>query len=521
MMLVKSKLAESISRVDTDTEGQIWITFSWWLNMKLGGVYIPPEDSPYYQPVHFGNLVQHSAGADKIVVMGDFNSRVGTPRIKDKNDNMYAYRDVSDIFVNEHGKTLMNVCNNNSLVVANHLYHTGRQLGGNLSFKRRHNWISEIDLCIVRNDCIDLLQEVYVNQEIPGSDHAPLCVKLRTDTKEAPSPHVLLQRASSLGQHYCAHQAERRMQKSMPYKEVDMDRLIRTLQAVAPPTMEMVSDAASMEEVIMEGCRTVTEAAASHTRQDSLDPGHRWDQTHPRWKRLLDTNDPKLIWKSINWKGNFESDALTTPNDDQFKEHFEHLLGSQNIEYEDNLVDSPYVPVLDDPFTMEELSQAVKSLNVNKSFLGICPGIMRKLPISWFTFFLAILNFVFMRCCYPLAWCYSKLIVLFKSGNRMMCNNYRGISIMDTLSKIYDILLLNRLKLWCHIDQCQAGAQKGRGCLEQIVTLRLLCDYVKYKKVKLYVLFVDFSKAYDRVPQEKLIERLKSFGCGRIMLKAI
>lgn len=104
MMLVKSKLAESISRVDTDTEGQIWITFSWWLNMKLGGVYIPPEDSPYYQPVHFGNLVQHSAGADKIVVMGDFNSRVGTPRIKDKNDNMYAYRDVSDIFVNEHGK---------------------------------------------------------------------------------------------------------------------------------------------------------------------------------------------------------------------------------------------------------------------------------------------------------------------------------------------------------------------------------------------------------------------------------
>ena len=55
---------------------------------------------------------------------------------------------------------------------------------------------------------------------------------------------------------------------------------------------------------------------------------------------------------------------------------------------------------------------------------------------------------------------------------------------MDTIAKIYDVLLLNRLKVWCHIDQCQASAQKGRGCLEQNVALRLLCDYAKHKKVK-------------------------------------
>lgn len=98
-----------------------------------------------------------------------------------------------------------------------------------------------------------------------------------------------------------------------------------------------------------------------------------------------------------------------------------------------------------------KLSKTVESLNINKSFLGICSGIFRNLPMSWLVFFLTILNFVFMRC-YPVEWCYSKLIILFKSGNRMLCNNYRGNSIMDTLAKIYDVLLLNRLKLWCHID---------------------------------------------------------------------
>ena len=92
---------------------------------------------------------------------------------------------------------------------------------------------------------------------------------------------------------------------------------------------------------------------------------------------------------------------------------------------------------------------------------------------------------------------------------------------MDTFTKIYDSMIMNRLLLWFDIDKCQAGAQKGRSCLEQIFTLRILCLYALRKKLKLYVLFIDYSKAYDRVSRRKLIEVLKSRGCGRVMLKAI
>ena len=92
---------------------------------------------------------------------------------------------------------------------------------------------------------------------------------------------------------------------------------------------------------------------------------------------------------------------------------------------------------------------------------------------------------------------------------------------MDTLAKVYDKMILNRLTLWSSIDKCQAGAQKGRGCIEQILSLRLLVDLVKFKKFKLYILFIDFSKAYDKVPRNKLIEYLKSCGCGKIMLYAL
>ena len=82
-------------------------------------------------------------------------------------------------------------------------------------------------------------------------------------------------------------------------------------------------------------------------------------------------------------------------------------------------------------------------------------------------------------------------------------------------------MILNRLRLWYYVYECQAGELKGRSCLEHIFALRMLCDYTKKERVKLYVLFIDFSKAYDRISREKLLSILKEQGCGQVMLRVI
>ena len=74
---------------------------------------------------------------------------------------------------------------------------------------------------------------------------------------------------------------------------------------------------------------------------------------------------------------------------------------------------------------------------------------------------------------YPVKWCYNKLVVLFKRGIRVHCDNYRGLSIGDTLGKVYENILCSRLKMWMNVDKCQAGAQEKRGCMEHILALRL------------------------------------------------
>lgn len=119
------------------------------------------------------------------------------------------------------------------------------------------------------------------------------------------------------------------------------------------------------------------------------------------------------------------------PNEEAFKAHVENLLNPENC--------------LD-----------IHGVNENKSYSGVCPGIIGILPFSWILFILTIFYVVFTHVQYPVIWCYSRLIRIFKSGSRMLCSNFRGISIMDSLANIYDRILLDRLLLWCNISKCQA-----------------------------------------------------------------
>ena len=121
----------------------------------------------------------------------------------------------------------------------------------------------------------------------------------------------------------------------------------------------------------------------------------------------------------------------------------------------------------------------------------------------------------------PSLWTYSKLIVIFKKGIRATCGNYRGISINDTLYRIFYKVLYRRLEKWYKPSREQAGCQKNRGCTEQILTIRLLSEYAKKSQEKLFLLFIDFEKAYDKVPRKGLLDVLKDLGCGRKFLQIL
>ena len=164
----------------------------------------------------------------------------------------------------------------------------------------------------------------------------------------------------------------------------------------------------------------------------------------------------------------------------------------------------------------------MRKLNANKAagIDGISPGIIKVLPANWIIFITHLFNLIFTSN-YPAKWAFSKCFTIFKKGNKDDPQNYRGISIISSFAKLYDMVLSARFSLWYAPRHEQAGAQKARGCEEQILTLRLLIDIARKTKKTLYVTFIDYQKAYDRVHRTKLLEYLDSKGCGTTFLNAI
>jgi hypothetical protein len=146
---------------------------------------------------------------------------------------------------------------------------------------------------------------------------------------------------------------------------------------------------------------------------------------------------------------------------------------------------------------------------------------MKLMPTNWIHFLASLFTALLHGHAYPQPWVFSKLVMLFKKGSREQCDNYRGISLMDSVAKVFDMVLNRRLTSWFTPDREQAGAQRRRGCAEHLVTLRLIIDLARHKRKKLYVIYVDFSKAYDRIPRDLMVRKLLEHGCGSQMTRII
>ena len=65
------------------------------------------------------------------------------------------------------------------------------------------------------------------------------------------------------------------------------------------------------------------------------------------------------------------------------------------------------------------------------------------------------------------------------------------------------------------------GFREGRGCADQIFTIRCLSEKYLEKHKDVYVAFMDLEKAYDRVDREALLQLLGVYEVGGGLLAAI
>jgi hypothetical protein len=206
----------------------------------------------------------------------------------------------------------------------------------------------------------------------------------------------------------------------------------------------------------------------------------------------------------------------------RWKEHFEALLNHDDPPTPNVLLQPPVTiksPVYEidcSPPTVTEILGIIKRLQNNKApgEDGITSEILKACSSTIPNWLCDIFNTAWTNEEIPQDWREAILLPFFKKGDNTQCSNYRGISLMAVVGKIFAILLLNRFQSYRdRRTRCnQAGFRQGRGCIDHIFSLRRILEHRGRYQQPTITCFVDFAAAFDSLHRSSLWSILEADG---------
>ena len=102
-----------------------------------------------------------------------------------------------------------------------------------------------------------------------------------------------------------------------------------------------------------------------------------------------------------------------------------------------------------------------------------------------------------------------------KKGSKLDCGNYRGISLLSVVGKIFARVILNRLITVSKqtLPEAQCSFRPGRSTVDMIFAVRQLQEKCIEQNKPLYSVFIDLTKAFDTFNREALWTVLECIRC--------
>lgn len=117
-----------------------------------------------------------------------------------------------------------------------------------------------------------------------------------------------------------------------------------------------------------------------------------------------------------------------------------------------------------------------------------------------------ILNHIWETNTIPNDWKKGTVVTIPKKGDLSLCRNWRGITLLNTVNKVLALLILDRITPYAEtiLRKEQAGFRPNRSCSDHTTTLRILIEQSLEYNSSLYLLFVDFERAFDTVSRDAI-----------------
>ncbi|KAK3543929.1 hypothetical protein QTP70_031842 [Hemibagrus guttatus] len=207
----------------------------------------------------------------------------------------------------------------------------------------------------------------------------------------------------------------------------------------------------------------------------------------------------------------------------------------QWMEYFEDLLHPTDTPSVEEPEARDSevdsfITQAEVTEVVHQLLGGKAPGVDEIRPeylksldvvgLSWLT---RLCNIAWWSGTVPLDWATGVVVPLFKKGDRRVCSNYRGITLLSLPGKVYSRVLERRVrplvKTWIQEEQC--GFRPSHGTLDQLYTLHRVLEGSWEFAQPVHMCFVDLEKAFNRVPCGILWAVLWEYGVRGPLLRAV
>ena len=179
------------------------------------------------------------------------------------------------------------------------------------------------------------------------------------------------------------------------------------------------------------------------------------------------------------------------------------------------LNDSMSVPCLSNiMLDSEDVLKALHSLDIHKASCGIPSKLLKECSNAIATPLTRLFNESLSTGEFPTQWKDANLVPIHKTGRKSQATNYRGISLLEQLSKILEKGVYNVVFEFFSnkITTSQHGFYPRRSCATQLTQVVHLLAQSMDNKQQVDLVYLDFAKAFDRVPHSKLICKLYLLG---------
>ena len=536
--------------------------------------YAPTMTNPdeikdkFYEDLN--SVINAVPNADKLIILGDFNARVGSDNISW--EGVIGKHGVGNC--NSNGLLLLQTCAEHGLLITNTIFCLPTRNKTSWSHPRSKHW-HLIDYAIVRKRD---RQDVRITKAMCGA--------------ECWTDHRLI--LSKVNFHI---QPKRRPQGMKAPKRLDVGKLnISTIKQSFADTLETRLESLVLENQDVEAAWSTLRDTVYSTAMECLGPvtrkhndwfdenckeimqmledkhrafkAHLDDPNSPSKKDALrnirstiqrqlrkmqdswlsnkateiqnyaDRNDMKNFYKSIKEVYGpttsgptplLSADGTSLINDKgkilkRWTDHFDKVLNrpsTVNDEAIDRLPQVPTNETLDAVPTLEEIQKATHQLSNGKA-----PGqdsipaeVYKAGGVTLTEKLLKLFQIIWQLERVPQDLKDALIIHLYKGkGDRQVCDNHRGISLLSIAGKILARILLNRLT--AHLErgllpESQCGFRKERGTIDMVFAARQLQEKCQEQNVDLYSTYVDLTKAFDTVSRNGLWRIMAKYGCSR------